>query len=52
MEYQASILSNASTGFYSRECRRLEAAVLEQREAREKLEAELLQQREQTKKTE
>jgi hypothetical protein len=27
IEYQASVTSNASTGFYSQECKRLEAAV-------------------------
>ena len=41
VEYQNSIISNASTGFYSRECKRLEHAVQEQREARVQLEAEL-----------
>jgi hypothetical protein len=45
-DYQSSVLSNASTGFYSRECRRLEQAVMEQRDAREKLEADVAMQRE------
>ena len=45
VEYQNSILSNASTSFYSRECKRLEAEVQEQREARAKLEEELNQHR-------
>ena len=33
-----SVVSNASTGFYSRECQRLEAAVEECRQTRLKLE--------------
>jgi hypothetical protein len=41
VEYQMSILSNASSGFYSRECKRLASDVREQREAREKLMVEL-----------
>lgn len=41
VEYQVSILSNASTAFYDRECKRLESEVMEQREARVKMEAEL-----------
>jgi hypothetical protein len=41
IEYQASILSNASTGFYSRECKRLESDVKDQQDAREKLTEEL-----------
>ena len=46
VEYQNSIISNASTGFYSRECKRLEAEVQEQREARARLEEQLNQYRE------
>jgi hypothetical protein len=45
-DYQSSVLSIASTGFYSRECRRLEAAVKEQRDARERLEADVAMHRE------
>lgn len=41
VEYQMSILSNASTGFYDRECKRLESEVIEQRVAREQLVAQL-----------
>lgn len=51
LEYQCSLVSNASTGFYSRECKRLEQAVQEQRMAREKLEAELEQHKMITTKT-
>jgi hypothetical protein len=43
VEYQASIVSNASTAFYSRECKKLESDVKEQRNARQKLMAELEQ---------
>ena len=40
VEYQNSIHSGA-TSFYSRECKRLEAEVQEQRDARAKLEEQL-----------